>query len=269
LSSSGGLDVIYGIDPASFNAVSDGFVFLQGHGLEQPTDVLVDDWYARSRKLHAGDTLHLLGHDFHVAGVVEHGKGARVFVLLHTLQQLTASQNKASLFFVKCDQPGDTGHVMQETGHLLPGYEIRPLRDFLSLLTPTAVPGLDTFVHAMIALAAAIGFLVIFLAMYTTVIERTRDIGVLKSLGASKSYIVRALMSETALICMAGIVVGILISFAGRIVVRDLFPTLTVLFTPAWMARAAGLAIAACLGGTAYPAWLASRKDPVEALTRG
>ncbi|HEV2386620.1 MAG TPA: ABC transporter permease [Candidatus Acidoferrales bacterium] len=266
LSSGGGLDIVYGIDSVSFKAVSDGFVYLEGHGLEQPYDVLVDDWYARARSLHAGGTLHLLGHDFHVAGVVEHGKGARVFVPLGTLQQLTGAQDKASLFFVKCVEPGDTDTVIRQITQLLPRYQIRPLSNFLSLMTPTSVPGLNTFVHAMIALAGVIGFLVIFLSMYATIVERTRDIGVLKSLGASKTYIVRALLGESTLICLGGIIAGILISYAAQFVMHSLFPTLTVLITPGWIARAAALAILAGLAGTTYPAWLASRKDPIEAL---
>lgn len=266
LSSSSGLDIVYGIDPASFRAVSKGFVYLQGHGLESPDDVLVDDIYARAKHLRAGDTLHLFGHDFHVAGVIEHGKGARVFLPLKTLQKITGSPNEASLFFVKCSVPGLTGEVMKEIQGLLPGYAIRPLEDYLSMMTPTTVPGLDTFVHSMIALAGAIGFLVIFLLMYMTIIERTRDIGVLKSIGASKNYIVRALMGETVLVCGAGIVAGLLMSYGGRMVIRDLFPTLTILITPGWILRAAALAIGAGLAGTCYPAWLASRKDPVEAL---
>ena len=105
---------------------------------------------------------------------------------------------------------------MDEMRAILPGYEIRPLKDFLSLMTSTTLPGLDAFVDSMIALAVAIGFLVIFLSMYTTVIERTRDIGVLKSIGASKAYIIRALLRETAVICALGIVVGIGISYLTR-----------------------------------------------------
>lgn len=266
LSSSNGLDVIYGIDPASFQTVSDGFVFLEGHGLEKPDDVLVDDWYAKAQQVHAGSTLHLLGHDFHVAGVVEHGKGARVFLPITTLQQLIGSQDKASLFFIKCIQPDETNQVMDEIRQLLPRYEIRPLRAYLSLMTPTNVPGLNTFVHSMVALAAAIGFLVIFLSMYTTIIERTRDIGVLKALGASRIYIVRALLGETTLLCAVGIGAGVGMSYGTRLLMLHLFPTLSVLITPGWILRAAGLAVAAGLAGTVYPAWLASRKDPVEAL---
>jgi putative ABC transport system permease protein len=266
LSSSGGMDIVYGIDSQSFRAVSDGFVYLEGHELSGPDDVLVDDWYARAKHLKAGDTLHLLGHDFHVAGVVEHGKGARVFLPIGTLAQLTGSPNKASLFYVKCANAAQTDEVMKEIGKLLPRYEIRPIKQYLSLMTQTSVPGLGTFVHSMIALAGAIGFLVIFLSMYTTIIERTRDIGVLKSLGASKAYIVKTLLGETTLVCLAGIAAGILMSYGARSLLRDLFPTLTILITPGWILRAAALAVGAGMAGTTYPAWLASRKDPVEAL---
>jgi putative ABC transport system permease protein len=148
----------------------------------------------------------------------------------------------------------------------LPGYEIRPLKDFLSLMTSTSLPGLDTFVRSMIALAVAIGFLVIFLSMYSTVVERTRDIGVLKSLGASKVYIVRALLGEIAAICAAGILFGIGVSYLVRAFFLSAFPTLSILITPDWIVRSALIAIGGGLLGAFYPAWLASRKDVIEAL---
>src|SRR5580693_3384421 len=214
--SAGGIDVLYGIDPESFRAVSGGFVFLQGHDMTGPDDLLVDDFAARSKNITVDSTYRLLDHDFHVAGIVEHGKGARLFVPMQTLQDLSGSRDKASIFFMKCTRADHTAAVMDEMRAILPGYEIRPLKDFLSLMTSTSLPGLDAFVDSMIALAVAIGFLVIFLSMYTTVVERTRDIGVLKSMGASNAYIVRALLMETAVICTAGIIVGIGLSYLTR-----------------------------------------------------
>jgi putative ABC transport system permease protein len=118
----------------------------------------------------------------------------------------------------------------------------------------------------MIVLAVAIGFLVIFLSMYTTVIERTRDIGVLKSLGASKGYIIRALLSETAIITGAGIGVGIGMSYLVRGFFLSALPTLSILITPGWIVRSALIAVAGGMVGASYPAWLASRKDVVESL---
>jgi len=119
----------------------------------------------------------------------------------------------------------------------------------------------------MIALAISIGLLVIFLTMYTTVIERTRDIGVLKSLGADQSFIVRALLTESAALCVFGILAGVGLSYAVRAAFLAGFPTLSILITPGWILRAAGIALAGAIFGASYPAWMASRKDAVEALS--
>jgi putative ABC transport system permease protein len=266
-SSSGGLDVIYGIDPASFRDVSGGFVFLEGHDMTGPDDILLDDWAAKAKHVAAGQTYRLLDHDFHVAGIVEHGKGARLFVPLQTLQELAGSRDKASVFFLKCTRPEHTQAVMDQMRQILPRYEIRPLKDFLSLMTTAGLPGLDIFVESMIVLAVSIGFLVILLSMYTTVIERTRDIGILKSIGASKSYIIRALLGESAFICAMGVVIGIAMSYVTRVFFLSAFPTLSILITPDWILRAAAIAILGALLGASYPAWLASRKDAIEALS--
>src|SRR5580700_3977311 len=265
--STGGVEVIYGIDPESFRAVSGGFVFLEGHDMEGTDDLLVDDLAAASKHIKVGETYNLLNHDWHMAGIVEHGKGARLFVPLATLQDLVGAPDKSSIFWIKCTRPEHTEDVMDEIRHLLPGYTIRPLSALLSLMTSTNIPGLQTFINTMIALAVAIGLLVIFLTMYTTVIERTRDIGVLKSLGAGRAFIVRALLTESAGLCVMGIVAGVGLSYVVRAAFLAGFPTLSILKTWPWIVRAAGIALAGALLGASYPAWLASRKDAVEALS--
>jgi putative ABC transport system permease protein len=266
-SSSGGMDILYGIDPQSFRDVSGGFVFLEGHDMSGPDDILVDDWEAKSKHASAGGSLRILDHDFHIAGIVEHGKGARIFVPLETLQNLSGSHDKASVFFLKCTRSDHTQAVMDQMRQIFPSYEIRPLKDFLSLMSSSNLPGLDIFIESMIALAVSIGFLVILLSMYTTVIERTRDIGVLKSLGASKAYIIRALLGESAFICAIGIVVGIGMSYLARAFFLSSFPTLSILITPEWIVKSAAIAVAGGLLGASYPAWIASRKDAIESLS--
>ncbi len=261
-----GLDIVYGIDPESFRAVSGGFIFQEGHEFEGPDDILVDDIYAKGKRIKVGQTLHILEKNFHVAGIVEHGKGARLFVLMSTLQEMSGAHDKASVFFIKCDRTDRTAAVTDEIKQLLPGYEIRPLKDFISLMTSSNLPGLGAFINIMITIAVAIGFLVIFLSMYTTIIERTREIGVLKSLGASKAYIVRIILSETVLLALLGIVAGVGLSFFLRWIVISVFPSMTILITPRWVLIAAAIAIVGGILGASYPAWIASRKDPVEAL---
>ena len=262
-----GVEIVYGIDPESFRAVSGGFVFLQGHDLEGPDDLLVDDIAAKTKKIQPGQTYRIFDHDWHVAGIVEHGKGSRLFVPLPTLQGLVGARDKASVFFVKCTRPEHTEDVMEDMRHLLPGYTIRPLKDYLSLMTSTNIPGLESFINAMIMLAVTIGLLVIFLTMYTTVIERTRDIVVLKSLGANHWFVIRALLSESAALCLLGIGAGIGLSYLVRAGFLWKFPTLTILITSGWILRAAGIALLGALFGASYPAWMASHKDAVEALS--
>ncbi len=266
-SSTGGVDVVYGIDRDSFREVSGGFVFLEGHDMEGPDDLLVDDWAAKAKRIRVGDTYNLLNHGWHVTAIIEHGKGARLFVPLSTLQELVGAHDKASIFLLKCTRSEHTEDVMEQIRGVLPGYTIRPLKDFLSLMTSTNIPGLQTFINAMIVLAISIGLLVIFLTMYTTVIERTRDIGVLKSLGANQLFIIRALLTESAALCFFGILAGVGLSYAVRAAFVAGFPTLSILITRGWIMRAAGIAFAGALFGASYPAWLASRKDAVEALS--
>jgi len=261
-----GVEIVYGIDQESFRAVSGGFVFIQGHDLEGPDDILVDDIAAKTKHLQPGETYRIFNHDWHVAGIVEHGKGSRLFVSRATLQELVGARDKASVFFVKCTRPEHTEDVMEDMRHLLPNYTVRPLKDYFSLMTSTNIPGLESFINAMILLAVTIGLLVIFLTMYTTVVERTRDIGVLKSLGANRWFVVRALLSESAVLCLLGIGAGIGLSYLVRAGFIWKFPTLTILITSVWILRAAAIALLGALFGASYPAWLASHKDPVEAL---
>lgn len=262
-----GVEVVLGIDRESFQAVSGGFVFLQGHDLEGPDDILVDDIAAKVKKVKPGETYRIFEHDWQVAGIVEHGKGSRLFVARTTLQELVGARDKATIFFVKCTRPEHAEDVMENMRHLLPKYTVRPLKAYLSLMTSTNIPGLESFINAMILLAVTIGLLVIFLTMYTTVIERTKDIGVLKSLGANRWFVIRALMAESAALCVLGITAGVGLSYLVRAGFIWKFPSLTILITTGWILRAAGIALLGALFGASYPAWMASRKDPVEALS--
>lgn len=265
-STSGGLTLIYGIDPASFDAVSGGFRFLEGGGFEQPDDVLVDDVFADSRQLRVGSSLDLLNQTFRVAGVVEHGKGARIFVPLAKLQELMGSAGKTSIFFVRLKQSSQIQTALSKMQQLLPGYQLRDMQEYVSLMVAGNVPGLSNFISVMIGLAVCIGLLVIFITMYSTIIERTREIGILKAMGASRAYVFNLVLRETATLTVIGIVSGIGLSFAVRQVVGIMFPTLPILITSEWMLRAAGIALAASLFGSCYPALRASRQDAIEAL---
>ncbi len=262
----GGINLIYGIDLPSFNRVSGGFDYLKGGSFANPYDILVDDWYARANDVKVGQTLTLLNHNFHVAGIVEHGKGARLFIPLATAQELTGARDKASIFYVKCTDPGYTPAVMNSIRELLPKHQILSIKEYMSLMTSNDLPALNAFITAMIAVAVGIGFLVIFLSMYTTITERTREIGILKSLGAGKRYIIGVILREAGLLSVLGILVGYGGTWLAKKVIVATFPTLTVQLTLHWALWAGLLAIGGSLLGAFYPAIRAARLDPVDSL---
>jgi len=264
--SSGGINIIYGIEMESFDRVTGGFVYHSGGPFNDPYDILVDNWYARANHVKVGQTLKFLNHDWHVSGIVEHGKGARLFIPLKTAQELSGANDKASIFFVRCSDPGYTDQVVNSIHQLLPRYQILSVKEYMSLMTSNNLPALTAFITVMIAVAVAIGFLVIFLSMYTTITERTREIGILKSLGASKTYIIEAILREASLLALIGILAGIAGTILARRLILASFPTLSVDLSVEWALRAAGLAIAGTLVGAFYPALRAAQLDPVDAL---
>ena len=262
----GGINSIYGIDMESFNRVTGGFVFHAGGPLKEPYDILVDDVYAKANQSTVGKKITLFDHEFTIAGIVEHGKGTRLFIPLTTSQELASSPNTASIFFVKCTDPGYTDDVIESIRQFLPKYKVLSIAEYMSLFTTNSLPGLTAFITSLVGVAVGIGFLVIFLSMYTTITERTREIGILKSLGASKLYIIEGILRESTILCLIGILAG----YGGTLLARKLllsaFPTLTVELTAIWAFYAALLALAGSAFGAFYPALRAASLDPVDAL---
>jgi putative ABC transport system permease protein len=111
-----------------------------------------------------------------------------------------------------------------------------------------------------------VGFLVIFQSMYTAVLERTREIGILKSLGSSKMSIVGVILRETAVLAVAGVLLGIASTYGVRLLIAHMFPTTNFQITGLWMMYGALIAFTGALCGALYPAWMAARKDPIDAL---
>jgi putative ABC transport system permease protein len=268
LSTAGTVEVIYGIDLKSFESLGGPFNYLSGGPFQGPNDVLVDDYFAGGKRAKVGDTIEIFNHPFRIVGIVEHGKGARKFLPLATLQELIGAQGKASVFYVKVDDSKNADLVANEV-RAVPGmekYSVRSMREYLSMMTAANLPGLSSFINVVIGVSVTIGFIVIFQAMYTAVMERTREIGILKSLGASKLYIVNVILRETLLLAIVGIALGIIISFAARQGIVSKIPTLRVLVTAGWIVKATIIAIVGAILGAIYPAFKAAQKDPIDAL---
>jgi putative ABC transport system permease protein len=149
---------------------------------------------------------------------------------------------------------------------MLPDYKITTARELMTLMSSDKIPGLDAFIRSVVFIAVCIGVLVIFLSMYTTITERTREIGILRSLGASKSFVIWLILEESLVLCLLGVGVGIIGSQVISSVIHAVFPTLPIEITGDWTLRAAAFAILSGVIGSFYPSLKASAQDPIEAL---
>jgi putative ABC transport system permease protein len=268
LSMSDGLEVLWGIDYQSYSRLSP-FVFLSGGPIQQPYDVMVDDVFATSGPgHHVGDTILILKRPFRISGIFEHGKGGRKLISITTMGELTGSENKASAFYLKTDQPENIPVVTNEihAARGLENFQVMTMDEWYSLMTPDRIPVLNIAMRVVIGIAVIIGFMVIFQSMYTSVLERTREIGILKSMGASNLTIVGVVLRETAVLAVAGVLAGVAVSFAVKAILAQRFPSLYLDMNAAWVLRGTAIAFVGSVCGALYPAWMASRKDPIDAL---
>ena len=264
----GGLTVITGVDVAQFTQLSGGFHYIKGGPPRQPNDLLIDHYYAHQNKLEIGSPVQLMNRRWRVCGIYEEGKLARLVIPIGILQDLTSNAGKLSQIFVKVDNPADVGVVVTQLKAKLTGYQIYSLEEFMSLTSMDHIPGLAEFIGVVIGLSIIVGFLVVFLSMYTAVLERTREIGILKALGASPSFILSILMRETLILAISGSLLGIGLSFVTRWLIMTLVPgSLSQYIVPDWWPIAGAIALAGALLGSAYPGWRAARQDPIEALS--
>jgi putative ABC transport system permease protein len=255
---------VYGIDYRRFNALSKGFLFLAGRSFAAPDEALADDIAAQTQHLKVGDKITLLNHDFTLSGIVAHGKGARYFIPLQTAQEIAGTDKRVSMFYVR--SKGDTEGTREEIVKLLPAHRVRSMAEYLTLMNSSNLPELKPFIRTMVGLGVVISFLVVLLTMHTMVMERTREIGILKALGSSRLDILRLILSEALAMGAAGSVVGILTTFVARLVLKETAPTLTVLISPEWIFHAIWLALVGAAAGAIFPAFRAARCDPVDAL---
>jgi len=258
------LMIIYGIDYKRFNALSRGFIFRDGRPPEAPDEALADDIVAQTRHLKVGETVTLINRPFKISGIVAHGKGARFFIPIRTGQDIVGADKRVSMFFVR--SKGDTESTRAEILKLNPQNRVRSMSEYVSLMNSSNLPELKPFIRTMVGLGIVISFLVVLLNMHTMILERTREIGILKALGFSRFDIVQMLLGETAVLTIVGSLVGIGITFLTQAILKQTSPGLSILLTPGWVIGSIGLALVGAAAGATVPALRASGFDPVEAL---
>jgi putative ABC transport system permease protein len=255
--------MVDGIDFNEFQQVSDLRV-VEGRPIASGDEAIVDRLHASRNKVRVGDTINVLDREFTIVGIYEPETLGRIKVPLSTLQHYLNREDRCSHALVKVADGASVEDVAARIQAAFPDNKLLLTRD-LPILYAQGTPALQTFLKVVIALAAIISSLVILLTMYTTVTERTRQIGVLKSLGASKFWIAGEIEKEALLISAIGVVVGFALSVAGKLLITRL-TAMSVDLEPAWLLYALVIGMAGGVLGALYPALRAANQDPVTAL---
>ena len=259
--------LVFGIDPPSYNRLPGRLRILRGRDSLQGYETIVDELFARSHHVEPGSKITLLNNEFTVTGICRSGSVVRVFVPLQTLQEMNGSPDKATLMYIKAAPGQDVAAVHERIRHEYPTLAILRADDPKLLLADTKMPGLKELNFTVVLVSMLLSFMVILLAMYTTIFERTREIGILKAMGASRAFIVGIILKESVMISGLGVLGGVGASALIRKAILAAFPTLQVAMTSTDLLRASALGLAAGALGAIYPAYKAARQDPVRALS--
>ena len=184
---------------------------------------------------------------------------------LGALQRALSQENKCLAILVKVDKGVAPEEVASRINAALPNNQVVLTRD-MGLNFGREIPAIQGFVRAVLGISMVVSTLVILLAMYTTITDRTREIGILKSLGASKSYIVGVIEKEAIAISLIGVGVGLVAALLAALALERM-TTLQLEFHWGWILAATLIGLGAGAIGALYPAVRAANQDAVKALS--
>jgi len=256
------------VDGVSFDEYASvvGLTIIEGQPLPASGDVaIIDTGWQKQRSYNVGDTLKIYERDFKIIGTYEPAAGARLKIPIQTMQTQLGGEGKASAFLIKV-KDGYAPEQVAETLHKTFSENQVLLTKDLEELYMQGIPALNVFLNIFIGVAAIISALVILLTMYTTVTERTRQIGIMKSLGMSNHHISWIIAQEALLLSLCGIISGILLTIILRFLLTRV-TTLEVEISPVVLAIVCVVGLIGGAIGALYPALRAARLDAVEALS--
>jgi putative ABC transport system permease protein len=260
-----GLQQIDGVDWEPFAEMND-MKLVEGKAATANDEIIVDERELKNDGKKIGDKLKLYGEkEYKIVGVFSPPSGGRIKMSLGAMQDIRTVPNKCSYLLVKVKDGADATAIAARIKETYPGNKVN-LTTELIIDAQERIPALNTFLKVLVGLGAFVSIIFVLLSMYTTITERKKEIGILKSLGASKSFIIKVIEGEAFMVGVLGALLGFAVSFLAAFIISSL-ADLVFEFSWGWILTAIAIAIGGSLFGALYPAWKASDIDPVLVLT--
>jgi len=265
--------IVFGYDPEGF--AIDHFRIVDGQALAEARSVrgkplILGRRAAHSMGVQVGDTLRITGSAFRVVGIYETGSGLEdgaAVLPLQEAQTLALQPHRVSVLYVKLKDPSKAGPLQARLERRFPDLSVSTSAGFAS--QEQLFELLDGIAMAVAGLAVVIGGIGMTNTLFMSVFERTREIGVLRSLGWRRRQVLGLILGEALVLALLGGVAGSGLGVLALVAVSrsgSLLGLFGSQLTPGLFGRALVTVLALGLVGGAYPAWWASRLLPVEAL---
>jgi len=260
--------IVFGYHPRSF-AIRH-FRIVEGEALAGRHQVIVGRQAAEQMGAGVGDTVRLLRSSFRVVGIYETGisyEDVGVVIGLREAQALTGKPHQVMYYAIKLHHPGQAEDVRKRLEARFPGLDVSLTSEIAESMSDFQV--MEQLVTQVSILALFVGGLGMLNTMLMSVLERTREIGVLRALGWRKGKILGMILRESIALGVVGAICGILVGLGlGRLMtlVEGTWGSIEFSYSPRIFAQAVLVALVAGIVGGLYPAWRATRLRPVEAL---
>jgi len=268
LPDSGTIFIIFGYAPNEY-AIQEINV-VEGEPLTNNRQILLGRMMANALNKSIGDTIEVGGSRFRVVGIYESGSALEEMggvISLREAQSYMGRPRKVTMYMVKIENPSQAQEIVDRINTKLPDAHASLSGEFAEQMPD--MQAMDGMMAAISFLAIAVGGIGVLNTMLMSVLERTREIGVLRALGWRRRQVLGMIINESLLLGLLGGAAGILVAF-GLTNLFNLIPMIGSILTPQWdlliFIRALAVALLLGLLGGLYPAYRATRLQPVEAL---
>ncbi len=246
------------------------YKIVDGQPLATNHQMIVGRKTAEALGLEVGDTLRVLESTFRIVGIYETGvawEESGAVITLRDAQRLGGRPHQVSMYGIKVRDPKKIEEVQAYLNGHFPEIQVSLSSEFAETLPD--MQRMEMAMDQIVGMAVFLGAVGMLNTMLMSVLERTREIGVLRALGWRRGQVVGMILREALVLGLLGGVLGTLLGM-GLVLALQQIPMvggmLAPRYSPALLLQVAAIGLTAGVIGGLYPAWRATRMRPVEAL---